>query len=149
MAKRALLSKGTALKIGDGDTPEEYTTIEGVQSFTVPAVTLDDIEVTDLQSEAKEYIGGLGDAGDLSFTLVLKTAETGNGYEAGQALLESYVGDGLTHNFQVVLPAPFNTTYGFAAFVKQFQPEANTNQALTASVTLRISGAVTKTVAGA
>ncbi|API58862.1 hypothetical protein BSL82_05675 [Tardibacter chloracetimidivorans] len=144
----ALLSKGTLLKLGDGSTPTEvFTAIPGVQNITVPAVVLDDHEVTDLDSTAKEYIAGLGDAGEFSFQLVLKKAAAGNGYHAQQAALESYVGDGELHNFQVVLPAPFSTTYEFAAFVKSFTPSSATNAAITATVTLRVSGDVTKTVA--
>lgn len=139
-----LLSKGTVIKVGDGADPEVFTTITGATGFTVPAEISDEIEVTDLESEAKEYIAGLGDAGEFSFQLNLKRKATGSGYIAIQETLESYAGDGELHNFQIVLPAPFSVTYAFAAFVKAFQPNAQVNSALTATVTLRVSGAVTR-----
>lgn len=143
----AVHTKDTKLFIGDDDDPIAWTAIPGVTGIQVPAPTKDEIEVSDLDSTDKEYIAGLGDSGEITFTMNLKAKASGSGFAEAQELLEAANVSGDLTNFKVTLPAPFNKSYIFTAFVKTFQPNAQVNAAVTADVTLRISGSVTREVA--
>lgn len=143
----AVLSKGTKLLIGDDDDPIAWTAIPGVTGIQVPAPTKDEHDVSDLDSTDKEYIAGLGDSGEITFTMNLKSKASGSGFAEAQELLEAANVSGDLTNFKVTLPAPFSKSYIFTAFVKTFQPNAQVNAAVTADVTLRISGSVTREVA--
>lgn len=143
----AVHTKGTKLYIGDGGDPVQWTAIPGVTGIQVPAPVKGEIEVSDLDSTDKEYIAGLGDSGEMSFSLNLKKKSSGAGFDAAQEQLEAAnVSEELTQ-FKITLPAPISKSYIFSAFVKSFQPNAQVNAALTADVTLRISGSVTREAA--
>jgi len=60
---------GAMLQRGDGQSPENFVTVLGIKSITGPAFTRDTHEVTEQAqtSNFKQYIGGMVDAGELSF----------------------------------------------------------------------------------
>lgn len=60
----AIVSKGFLLEIGDvGDSPTQLTEIKEIKSFAAFEGSAAEIDVTHLQSDAKEYIMGLQDFG--------------------------------------------------------------------------------------
>lgn len=63
----AIVSQGFKLEIGDvGESPAELTEIKEIKSFTAFEGQAAEIDVTNLQSSAKEYIMGLQDFGGFS-----------------------------------------------------------------------------------
>lgn len=62
----ALESQSSKLEIGNGDSPLTYTQIGGLVSFSAFDGQASEIDITDLDSVAKEFIMGLQDFG--SFT---------------------------------------------------------------------------------
>jgi hypothetical protein len=108
-------SVGQASKIGgfDGQAPE--------------------IDVTNLQSVAKEYLLGLQDFGNLSFDVFLDNTDT------GQTALRAAKESGAAKVFTWTLSDA--KVSAFVAYVKQFSANADADGAVTGAVQLRITGA--------
>lgn len=130
---------GTLLKVGDGDTPENFTTVAAVSNFTGPSLGLDTVETTALDSAGawKEYMATLLDAGEVSGTLFYDPAEGTHDDHTGLIALQA---NKTLRNFQIVFPDPALTTVTFAAFVTNFAPAPSTGDLLAASFTLRTTG---------
>ena len=130
---------GTLLKIGDGGDPETFTAIAEVSSISGPGLSLDTIDVTHHSSTAgwREFVGGLLDAGEVSFDInYLPTDAT---HDASTGLIKDMT-DRTVRNFQLVFPDASNTTWSFSALVTGFEPSEPVDDKLAASVTLKLTG---------
>jgi len=138
----AISSFGTILRIGDGATPEVFTPIAAVQDITGPSMSLDTEEVTHHGSPGgwEEVVGTILRSGDVSFDVNLlpghPTHSTGTGLLRDLRLRTR-------RNFQLVFPTTIPTTWAFAAFVTGYEPSAPVAGKLSASITLKITGAPT------
>lgn len=130
---------GTLLKQGDGGSPETFTTIAQVRDISGPGLSQEAVEVTHHSSTDgwREYVGGLFDGGEISFEIVYDPAE--GTHDASTGLLKDMT-DRTVRNFELVFPDTGSTTWTFAALVTGFEPGAPVDGALTASVTLKLSG---------
>jgi len=135
----AISAFGTLLKIGDGATPENFTTIAEVTNIGGPALSLDPIEITSHSSTGgwKEFIGGLLDAGEVSFDINYEPTEAT--HDASTGLIADMVARTL-RNFQLVFPDAGSTTWSFAALVTSFEPSEPVGDKLAAGVTLKVTG---------
>ena len=139
MSVQPRAGKGTQLKIGDGAEPEVFNVIPGVQDIDGPDLAgTDEYDATHHESAAKEYVQGLKDAGEFSFPLVYDSDDT------QQAILMAAAESDVLKNFQMVLTDRGNTQLDFAARVKGFKFNAPVENILTVSVTLRITGVITR-----
>ncbi len=138
----AISAHGTLLKIGDGEASETFTTIAEVTSISGPALVTDAVDTTshDSPSNHREFIGGLKDAGEVTFDI--NYIPTNPTHDATGGLLADYVARTL-RNFQLVFSDSGNTTWSFTAIVTGFESNEPVDAQLTASVTLRITGAPT------
>jgi predicted secreted protein len=143
MASGAIHALGTFLQIGDAATPTEgFTTIAEVNDLGGPSLTLETIDVTshDSSNGWREFIGGLLDGGEVSFTInYIPTNATHNNTSGLIADLRNRV----VRNFQLVFPDGGSTTWVFAALVTSFEPSEAIDSQITADVTLKVSGAPT------
>jgi predicted secreted protein len=136
----AFASHGTLIKRGDGATPTEaFTTIAMVKDIKGPGRSLGTEEVTNQSSTAAEFVAGVPDSGEVAFDMNYDPADTGH-----QGLITDMTSRTL-RNFKIVFPDTGSAEYAFAAFVTKFETDMKVKGALTASVTLKISGAVTFT----
>ena len=71
-----ITSQGTTIGIGDGASPEVYTSIPQVTSIGGPDGSASEINVTNLSSTAQEFILGLKDEGSISLDLVFDERDT-------------------------------------------------------------------------
>lgn len=135
----AIAAKGTLLKIGDGATPENFTSVAEVVNIGGPALSMDPIEVTNQGSTDgwKEYIAGLKDGGEVSLDLNYIPTETTHNATAG---LINDLENGTVRNFQLVFSDAGGTIWAFPALVTGFEPSAPVDDKLAASVTLKVSG---------
>jgi predicted secreted protein len=135
----ALSAFGSLLKIGDGATPENFTTIAEVADLGGPALKLDAIEVTHHESPGgwRENIGGLLTAGEVTFTLNFIPTEAT--HDASTGLIADMVAR-TKRNFQLVFPDVGSTTWSFAALVTGFEPKEPIDEKLSADVTLTVTG---------
>jgi hypothetical protein len=142
---KAKPNKNTLCQRGDGGSPEAFSTIGEVTSFSSPQVQTDQIEVTNHDSTAKEFISsGLADGGELS----LEMNFVGSDSEQQGLRVDCYAGT--TRNFKFVMNdhATTKTTVIFAAFVKMVDgPKAAVGEAYKMSVTLKVTGEPTWTYA--
>ena len=123
----------SAFAIGSGD-PLTYTPVAEVVSITPPGMSRDAIEATHLKSPGgwKEFIAGMKDGGEASFTLNLAPSAT-------DALVTAFNAD--SGNYQITFPN--GVMLRFAGFFTAYTPPDLTAEKMEASVTVKVSGAVT------
>ena len=132
----ALSAFGTKLQIGDGEEEEEFTDIAEITRLRGPNLAGETVEVTSHSSADawKEYIPTILSAGDVTADLNYVPSDTNH-----QALITALMGRTKT-NFNIITPGTSNTTWAFSAYVAAFNIEENVNGALTAAITLRVTG---------
>jgi len=141
-ASEALIGYGCLFAIGDGATPEVFTDLAEVIDITPPSDSLDIIEVTHMTSpnRIKEFIPGLSDPGECSFTINFLPGEDDD--DAIQALR----GAVSPSNFRITFPAvgsAARVTWTFAGFLVGYEPTVPTNDRMTAAVRIKVTGPYT------
>jgi hypothetical protein len=136
MSSNAIEAQGMVIARGVGTV---FTTIPEIKTFTGPGGSAAVIDVTDLQSAAKEKRMGLADEGQLQFTI-------------------NYIPDNQVHmdlredratrverDFRITFtdssPA---TTWTFSGFVMGFSVSGAVDGVVEAQVTIEITGAITE-----
>lgn len=126
-----------------------YTTVAQIRDLAGPAAVSDQIEVTHRGSGGninryRRYVAGMLDGGEVTFDAVFDPDHashdptlTGSMY----ALVES----GEVNNFRITFPGDGSdtTTATFEAFVSNFEINSPLEDALTADLTLKITGPIT------
>lgn len=140
MGKIAALT--TKLMVGDGGGPEAFTEVAYVSNISGPSLALDTEDVTthDQASAFEEVVATILRTGDI--TLDLFYDPDGGTHDATAGLLNDYENKTL-RNFQIRFPSTGKVQWSFAAYVTGFNPGAPVGGALTASVSLKISGVPT------
>lgn len=136
MTSTAITAQGSTLQI-DNDTPGTADeAISNVVSFSGFDGEASEIDVTNLDSTAKEFLLGLQDFG--SFTFEFHPDYT----DAGQNALRAAQTSGNVKTFLLTLSD--TTTVAFTAYVKNAQAASGgVDAALAGSASLKISGAIT------
>lgn len=134
-------TRGTLLKRGDGGGTETFTLIAAITSFSGPNETSPTVDVTTMDSTAREYITGLKDSGEITFDMIFV------GTNAQQQGLRTDQTNGTVRNFKLILNDATleanRTTLSISAVVTNFALTGQTDDAWRASVSLKISGAIT------
>lgn len=119
-------------------SPYTYTAIPGVTSIQLGGPSRGEIDVTDLDSPAKEFLMGLKDSGQLSLDVNF------NPDNSVHTLLRSDIDSTSPRRFRLTFrdTSPY-TTYTFEAFVMGMPITMGVDQAVKATVTLRITGDIT------
>ena len=134
----AVLGKGATLQLGDDASPQVLTTIAEVLRCGPIGSTNPEVNVTNLDSTAQEYIAGLADGNTVDFDLNWIAGNT------QQAALRTAAAAGTTKYLKMVWPTSPNTTAIFNLVILQFEMGETTPEAqVTASVSGRISGSIT------
>lgn len=125
----------TAYTSGGTATPVQWTKVGNVRSYNGFDGAASEIERTNFDSTAKEFILGLFDPGQ--FAIEVDQDNT----DAGQIALMTAQVTGLLKNFKLLLPNGNSAT--FTAYVKKFNSQGAVDQAVRRSADLRISGPIT------
>jgi len=128
---------GTSFQRGDGASPEVFGTVGDVISISGPQITKEEIEVTALDSSAKEYIGALDDPGEISMEL------NWNPQDTEHVNLRADAEGNTQRNYRIVWGDVSSTQADFNAEVMEFSINTEPNDAVKASVRLKINGAIT------
>jgi|SRR5690625_3249375 len=136
MATEYIEAQGVSIQIETG-SPGTFTHISQITNFSGLGGAGAEIDVTTLDSTAREYAMGLADNGEFSFDLVLDPDDP------GQAALRTARDDRTQHNIEIELTDSTPTTIGFLASVREFSITGGVDEVLRGTVTLRVSGAVT------
>lgn len=135
-----LINGSAAVLSGGTDGTEVFTTISEVKSIGGPKLTQETIETTHMESpnSYKEYLASLLDAGEMSFDVNFTNV-------AAQTNVILDLENRTKRNFQLVFStAAGNVTFSFAAFVTNFEFNFAIQEAISASVTLKITGPVSR-----
>lgn len=136
MTTLATHSKGTKLYIGDGASPEVFSAVKAAQAIPDLGQEKPDVDITNLDSLAREYMNGLGVGDDLEIEFIWDKTDT-----TGQvAMRTAYTNDTL-RNFRVDFPD--GTRASFAANVKRWGLGAAVDDAVRMRATLKISNDIT------
>jgi hypothetical protein len=141
MSSNALDSQGVTLEITSNSPILAIPEISNIQG---PGGQANEIDVTDLNSTAKEFRMGLQDEGSITLDIMYIP-----GNAAHAALRAARAAQALT-TFRLTFtdadattsPVTTNTTWTFTAFVLGFEISNSVDDVTKASVTLRVSGAV-------
>lgn len=128
---------GTLLKMGDGVTPTEgFTTIAEVKDISGPGLSSETIDVTNQSSPGavREFIASLLDAGEVTFSVNFIGGAT---QDHSTGLIKKWL-DRARTNFKLDWPNGYGCD--ISALVTGFEPSAPVEDALTADVTLKVSG---------
>lgn len=134
----AVLGSGATLQLGSGASPQVYTTIAEVLRCGPIGSTNPEVDVTNLDSTAKEYIAGLADGNTVEFDMNWVAGNT------QQESLRTSQAAGSTVNLKMTWPTSPQTVAVFDLVLLQFEiGETTPESQITASVSGRISGAIT------
>ena len=134
----AVLGKNATLGLGDGASPQVYTTIAEVLRCGPIGSTNPEVDVTNLDSTAKEYIAGLADGNTVDFDVNFLAGNT------QQASLRTSQAAGSTVNLKMTWQTSPNTLAQFNFVLLTFEMgETTADGQVTASISGRISGAIT------
>lgn len=128
-------STGLAYTSGGTATPVTYTKINGVLSFTGLDGAAGDLDVTDLDSTAMEYISGLVDEGKFGFEA--KTIHT----DAGQLAIRAARTSGAVKGIKLVFPDA--VVASFNVLVKSVPVAGGINAVLKGTIDTKVTGPVT------
>jgi hypothetical protein len=123
----------------DNDT-NVLTRINHVTSIGLPSAERDEVDVTHLDSDAREYAPGLSDFGEFEIALNLRPGSDTD------LLLEEAVEAGDERDFKVVLPirGTLVREYTGTCFVKAYdRGDVTVDDKMEATLTCRATGAVT------
>jgi len=127
---------GTVLSRGDAASPEVFTAVGDVISIAGPAITKDEIEVTALDSTAKEFIGALDDPGEITMEI------NWNPQDSEHVNLRTDAEGAVVRNYRIVWADLSSTQVTFSAEVMEFSLNTEANDAVKGSVRMKISGAL-------
>src|SRR5690606_1159909 len=124
------------LKVGDGSTPEVFTTVAGLRTTSL-SINAEMIDVTDKDSE--DQMRELLDGGGVKSMTITGAGEFED--DASQTALEEKALSGEIANYQITFES--GRTYQGAFQVTNIEYTGEYNEAHTYSVTLESSGKVT------
>jgi predicted secreted protein len=137
----AIFGQGVQVQVGDGGGPENFTAVPGARDVAFVPPSRDKLEVTSHSSASgnREFIPGLMAESTIKFDIYWNPAHATHTrlWTLSQGLVNG--------NFKLIFPDPQVTTFAFAAQVKMDEIKGPVTDALTMTVTLTVSGTVTKT----
>ncbi len=133
----AVLGSLATLGLGSGASPQVYTTIAEVLRVGPIGSTNPEVDVTNLDSTAKEYIAGLADGNNVQFDMNWVQGNT------EQQSLRTSVAAGSTVNLRMAWQTSPNTIAQFDFVLLTFEMGETTPEGqVSASVSGRISGSI-------
>jgi len=142
-ASGALLGYGTTFVIAtSGNSPTDYVSVGEIYDVTPPSAEVDQVEVTHMQSDnrRREFISGLIDGGECSFEMNFIPGSAGD-LELIEILTLAL---GVSRRRQCRIRYPNGVTETFFAELQQYQPSVPTDDRMTATVTFKVTGDVTR-----
>jgi hypothetical protein len=140
MASLAVSSQGTKIYIGDFASPNQFTAIPGVTGISGPSAQANLIDVTDLDSTAKEFLPGLKDEGEI--TLDLNWTPDNTVHQSLRSNFTNRTKKTFALDFSDTAPV---TRWQFDGYITQCQISGAVDNALKAQVTIKITGAIVET----
>ena len=135
---------GTLMSRGDSASPEVFTTIAEVVSISGPGLSRDAIEISNHSSPSqfKQFVAGMKDGGEITLEINYDPAGATHGASSGGLLYDLASGTAAV-NYKLTFPDTAATEWILPGLVTGFEPGAPHDDKLSASVTIKVSGAPT------
>lgn len=142
LPSEASLGYGSYFQIEETDSPGQYTSLDEVFNITPPTMTVDQVDVTHMQSPGRrrEFIDGLIDPGECSFEMNYIPGSASDIILLG--ILDTPVGQDRSRTCRIIYPNGVKDT--FEANLMNYEPGVPTDDKMTATVTWRVTGQVTR-----
>lgn len=138
----AKVGYGVLLKMGDGASPENFSTVAGVSDINLPGVSVDLVDVTPQDTQGwREKLATLKDPGQVTFEVFFDLEEATHGNTSG-LLKKAQEGKKINWKIEFGQYSPVKT-WQFSGYITRVEPQARRDNALTAAVTIAVSGAPT------
>ncbi|EKE68690.1 phage tail tube protein [Oceanibaculum indicum] len=131
-------SQGSGLFYEDPNTPDTWIKVAGVVSIDGPTGSSSELDASDLDSTAREYVPALPDEGSVSLEMNLLH---GN---ATQEFMQDAKIARTTHNWRIRQKVDPDKGITFAGYVSEFSFAAGTDAIKKISATLRVTEAVSR-----
>jgi len=137
---RAMRGYVSVFQIATESSPDVYASLAEVISITPPSFTFDQIDVTHMESpnRLREFISGLGDAGECSFDMNFVPGSTSD--DRLFELMNLPVGVLRRRNCRISFPN--GVTWSFSAELTGYEPTVPVDDKMTATTTFKVSGAI-------
>lgn len=141
-ASEAMIGYGSVFEIVNENSPNQYTALAEVFNITPPSSVLDQIDVTHMQSpdRRREFISGLIDSGECSFEMNFIPGSTSD--DRLWELLSLPTGASRRRSCRISYPN--GHTHTFDAELTNYEPAIPTDDKMTATVTFKVSGAISR-----
>jgi hypothetical protein len=138
---QAQLGYGSVFQIQTENSPDTYVALAELTNITPPSFTYDQIDVTHMESpnRLREFISGLGDAGECSFDMNFIPGSTSD--DRLFELMNLPVGTLRRRNCRISFPN--GTTWSFSGELVGYEPTIPVDDKMSATTTFKVSGAVT------
>ena len=135
----AWISNGCTIAVGDGASPEVFTSIGEVMSIDGPNQSRAAVDTTNLGSTAKTFLAGIEDGGECTFEFHLDPAD------GAQDTAYTQFTAGTLKNWRIPLTATAPAeTITFSAMVMNFNaPKVAIDQVINGAITLKVTGNTT------
>lgn len=141
MSINAIVSEGCSIEIEKADSPAEFEIIVGIATISGPGGQATIIDVSDLQSTAKEKRPGLTDFG----AVTLEGSFIPNDPSQIRLFTAYKTHPSPTLNFRIRYSDSPESTFTFTAFVLGFSTSLGVDQKVSLTVNLETSGDVVLT----
>lgn len=131
---------GMALYMGDGASTESFDKVAGVTGLReLMGASANAIDTTTIEDLYRTFMGGLIDPGSVGFDILYDPVD--GSHDSATGLLSKMEAAGTTHNFALKF-ATLNPVqwFAFSGVVTNFAPNANLDDAMRASITIKVSG---------
>lgn len=139
-----IVSQGAFFEVEDPlQSPNTFVRVGNFRGASgIRSGTRTEIDMTDLDSAAKEYALGLKDSGSMQINLLYDPNDP------GQIILEQLLNATVSNPFRLNVPnpgaSPQFTTLSFNGFVQTFPFEVGVDAGLPGTATIRVTGDYTK-----
>ena len=143
-ASEAMLGYGSVFEVANENSPNDFTAMAEVTNITPPHADVDQVDVTHMQSpnRYREFIDGLIDAGECSFDINFVP-----GNATDDRLFELLgLPTGVTNARNCRISFPNGTTWSFLGTLTGYEPDVPTDDKMTATVTFKVSGPISRGV---
>lgn len=136
MSTIAKIASGTLLKVGDGASPEVYTTVPEMTKLSGPSISFNLLDVTshDSASYFREYIPGLADGDNIAGECNWRPSNAVH----KSLRVDSYART--LRNFKTIFPDSADNTVITATYIQALAPKADIGAVLVASLTVKVTG---------
>ena len=140
-ASQASIGYGSLLEVQDASLV--FTALAEVYNVTPPSSTVDQVDVTHMQSPSRmrEFVDGLIDPGECSFEMNYVPSSPSDLLLL--AILATPVGQSRTRGIRITYPNGKKDQ--FNGNLATYEPTLPTDDKMTATVTFRVTGPVTRT----